>query len=662
MSTQFQFWQPYAAAVRARVRVSYCFALVYVLFAPLAVSAADVAKRGGHVVEELIVVGYVEARDAREMGGAVAVFDATDLEARRAAIVADVLRESPGVAVSRTGPTGGLTQLRIRGAESNHTLVLLDGIEVNNPAAGSEFDFSTLLGAGVDRIEILRGAQSALYGSDAIGGVVNVRTRSRGEHGVGGHLDMQGGSFATRQLAARLEGRAGRWHGSASYVDYETDGVSASAIQGERDGYEGTALHLIGGVALSDTVRVEAVWRHQDNDVATDTQDFAFPPTPSQGLVIDANQHTVGEQDYGRIALTVSGLAGRLDHILALDVTQAETANFVAGTFANGNDGERTKYSYTASLDLGSAREHNVAVGVQREELDLENRFVSIPAANYRADDEQTSAIGQYGYRFESGARVDVSARYDRNDRFDDATTIRATASLPVPAISSRVHASVGEGITNPTFFELFGFTPSTFVGNPDLQPERSRGWDVGIETALFEGRAHLDITYFDANLEDEIVTTFDFATFSSTAENQRGESDRKGVEVSLRGSHDAIGYAVSYTYLDAQDPDGRMEVRRAEHTASLQVDYRFAGARGLASMSLLYNGEQEDSEFVFATPSDRVALDDFTLLNAAIRYRLNEHLELFARGENLLDEDYQEVFGYRNQGRAGYLGARVSF
>jgi vitamin B12 transporter len=223
---------------------------------------------------------------------------------------------------------------------------------------------------------------------------------------------------------------------------------------------------------------------------------------------------------------------------------------------------------------------------------------------------------------------------------------------------STRVHASYGEGITNPTFTELFGFFPDSYIGNPDLKPEESQGWDVGVEQAMFAGRALLDVTWFDTTLDDEIVTVF-LPTFDTTSENQTGESERRGLEVALDARFDERwSLRAAYTWLDATDPNGEEEVRRPRHTGS--VNGNFATGRWNVNLGALYNGAQEDSEFVNATPATRVGLDGYTLVNLAISFDVTDNVQLFARGENLLDEDYAEIFSVRSPGIAGYLGARV--
>lgn len=642
-------------------RIYLVLPLCVTLSAPLSFAEAPPERLTQRAWEEMVVVGSHQPRPAREVGSAVSVFDAADIQRRRVTLGSELLREVPGLAVNRSGQVGNLTQVRIRGAEGNHTLVLIDGIEANDPGLSGEFNFADLLTYDVGRVEVLRGPQSALYGSEAIGGVISIRS-AEPRQGLDVHGEVEGGSFGTHRLGAALSGANQRVSGRLSVVRFDTDGISASAIEPEKDGYENTTLHGVFGVQITPQFDARVVLRNADNDVETDRQDFDFPPTPTQGLIVDADNNTESAQRYGLVELNAALLDGDWLHRAAYSYADTESDSFSAGVRSNGTRGERRKLEYQSTLMLGGgALRHTLTGGIQREWLEFENISASFPGANYRRPDDQTSYVAEYALTANDVAAISMSVRHDDNDRFDDATTVRVTGSYLLESTATRLHASFGQGITNPTFTELFGFNPDSFVGNPDLTPEESDGYDLGLEQSLFDGRALVDVTYFRATLDDEIVTVFDFDTFTSTAANQAGDSDRQGIEVTLRAQvNEQWSLQGSYTYLDATDPDGRTEVRRPEHSASANVNYRFLGGRGNLNLGAIFNGEQEDSEFVDATPGDRATLDDYTLLNAAVTFDVSDALQLFVRGENLLDEDYSEVFGYRSPGAAGYLGLRA--
>lgn len=220
----------------------------------------------------------------------------------------------------------------------------------------------------------------------------------------------------------------------------------------------------------------------------------------------------------------------------------------------------------------------------------------------------------------------------------------------------------------NPTFFDRFGFFADQFVGNSDLKPESSIGWDIGVEQALLDDRLSLGATYFDAELDDEIDGFFFDPTLGAsgafTATNLDGTSKRMGVELTARvRPFEGLDVTGAYTYTDATEPgaSGRVrEVRRPEHVASLVTNWRFLDSRANLNFRVDYNGEQKDSDFR-TFPTQRVTLDDFVLVNVSGSYDINPYVRLFARIENLLDQDYEEVFGFQTPGFAAFGGVRVS-
>ena len=253
---------------------------------------------------------------------------------------------------------------------------------------------------------------------------------------------------------------------------------------------------------------------------------------------------------------------------------------------------------------------------------------------------------------------MSISTRRDQNDRFKDLTTWRVTG---MHALWDRVrlHGSWGEGSANPTFFELFGFIPESFAGNPDLKPESSKGWDLGLSGEATDGRYAWDLTYFRSRLNSEIITSFGPAPdYFSQPINLDGASRREGWEASLTADvSELITIDANFTLLDSEEPGGRREVRRPRRSGALNTHLAFADDKGKASLSLTYNGEMQDNEFITATPTDRAEIKSVTLLNAGVSYRPNERTTLFFRGQNLLDKNYQQVFSFRAPGVTASVG-----
>ncbi len=616
--------------------------------------AQDGATEDSFADDDVIVVtGSLIPRPASEIGSAVTVLEADRIEATQTVIISDVLRSVPGLAVNRTGQQGGLTQVRIRGAEGNQTLVYIDGIEAANPVFG-EFNFANLVSADIERIEVLRGPQSALYGSEALGGVISVFTKGPGE-GFNSEFEAEGGSFGTFRLFGGMGygSDIGGVRVSAQY--YTTDGESVSPTGSEDDGFENITANLKGNVLLMDRFTVEGVVRYAESEAESDEQEFSF------GTVVDSADSSETEDLLGKIDITGPLLGDWLMGRAFIAYADTEVVNLDGGAETSFSRGDRIDYG----LHLTGQRSYgpydlSLTAAVEHEEVEFEN-------VNQQRDDSQTSLIGEYNLGVDDRLFASAAVRHDFNDVFDDATTYRFSAAFLMPAYGTRFHASFGEGITDPGFNERFGFDPDTFIGNPDLVPERSQGWDIGVTQSFFGGRALVDVTYFNADLEDEIQSTFQFidGQFISSVDNIPGESEREGVEVYLMANLlGGLTFDAQYTYLDATGADELVEVRRPEHTAAANITYTGLEERLTVNLGVDYNGEQEDLFFGFADPdfTPRKTLDAYTLVRLSGSYKLTDYLQVFARGENIFDEDYTEVLGFSTPGAAFFAGVRATY
>jgi vitamin B12 transporter len=299
---------------------------------------------------------------------------------------------------------------------------------------------------------------------------------------------------------------------------------------------------------------------------------------------------------------------------------------------------------------------------------DQQNEFLTIDSASFTfdpmaadfwakgADRARTGIAAEYSVDLPSATTVAAAVRHDWNTGFEDALTWRGTLSQRLP-MAARLHASVGTGITNPTFIEQFGFFPGSFIGNPGLMPERSLGWDVGIEQAFLGGRLTTDVTYFASNFEDKIV----LVGFPTTPINVPGISPRRGVEVTARFIPvDWLTLVATYTYTDARLADGTREIRRPRHAASASATALFASGRGRATLNVIYNGAMTDTWFNFLLGNPTVTLAAYTVVGAIVSYDVTPSTTVFVRAENIFDQDYENIFSYRAPGFAAYAGLKV--
>ncbi len=632
-------------------------ALAALPFATLPLPAA--AQESLPQTPEVVVSASRVALPSAAVGSAVTVITAEDLADKQSRFVADVLREVPGVSVTRSGGFGSMTQVRLRGAESNHTLVLIDGMEVGDPFNGSEFDFSQLLTGDIARIEILRGAQSALYGSEAIGGVISITTKRAGR-GFSATAEAEGGSFWTKSARASAGAGFDDFDLRVGAEVFESGGIDI-APQGNEDDFNRTlSANLRSSYRPTDAVEFRVTGRLVDREFERDGQDFV-----TTGQAIDSDDYTESRDINLRGEAQLDLFGGAWEQILGGAYTSSDNDRFSGGAFSSGSAGSKQKLDYQSNVTLETPEAFDSVHGftlfgeVEHESFDSIQPF--FPAADRVEETTNYAVVGEYRLQAFERLFLSGSVRHDRFDAFEDATTYRATGAFDLPETGSRLHASYGTGIKAPTFFDLFGFDPGSFVGNPGLKPERSQGWDIGLEQSFLDGRVVADVTYFQADLEDEITTGF--AGGATTPVNLDGTSERSGIETSLRVTPlDGLTLAASYTYLDAREPNGDFEIRRPQHTASFNANWRFLRDRANLNLGIDYNGETEDLEFASATPRTRVTLDDFTLVSLAGRYEVEEGIELFGRVENALDQDYEQVFGFSTPGRAVYLGARLRF
>jgi len=620
-------------------------------------------------LEGIIIEGGTlsgEPTDAATLGSATTVITGEELERRQIRHAADALRTVPGLAVNRTGGVGGLTQVRVRGAEGNQVKVIIDGVEMGSLDFG-EFDFATLLAADIERIEVIRGPQSGIYGANALAGVINIVTR-KGTREPQVSARVEGGSFNTYGVSANASGAGEFGYLSVSAAQRETDGFNIAQTGSEEDGSEQKTIFARAGFSPTSYFRIDAMGRYQENDTEIDNFNAVFDPatnsTFDDGILDDATGlSNLREQTLGRISAELDLFDKRWSQKVFADYLGEDFFSKRDGSVTNSNFGDRSRYGYLSTLrlstDIGAPASHIFVGLVENISENFESQFGVVARSR-----ETAAYAGEYQGSFSNQLFVTGNIRHDDKDSFEDATTYRLSGAYIFRGTDTRFHASYGKGITDPTFFEQFGFALN-FQGNPNLTPEESVGWDIGVEQKFLDGMLTADVTYFEGTLTDEIVSS------GQTVINQTGESERQGVEVTLNAQVTAnLAMTGTYTFTDATDPDGTQEIRRPRHSGSLGANYSFDGGRGQIGLTAIYNGEMKDNQFGgtfdlntfdFTGFSVNRTLDDYLLVNVAASYKLDDNFELFGRVENLLDQDYEEVFGYSTAPISAYGGLRVT-
>ena len=544
---------------------------------------------------------------------------------------ADTLRVLPGFALSANGHRGSLTQARVRGAESNHLLVLLDGVPLNDPALGSEFNFGALDLAGVQRVEYLAGPQSAIWGSDALAGVLYLDTTPRRD---ASRLSLGAGSHGTVDADVEFARVSGDRHAAVAVGRVVSDGTNPAATGDEDDGLANTTAHVNLGRSWNRWQALLAV-RLTDADVDYD-------PTPGpRYLPADGDRNARGRSEVVHGALRFSA-TDNIESWLALASSRDLNRQYADGAFTDGTVGRRHAATLATNF-LFDMQRVNVTVELERERIEQTGAASPFgdPNQRQRINGESIAAeyqvdVGRFGFS--------ASARADSSDAFDDAFAYRLGATF---GTNPRWFANVGRGVKNPTFTERFGFTPDTFLGNPDLAPETSLGFETGVVFTV--GTTTASLVYFDTTLHDEIDGFFfDVARGGFTARNIDGESHRQGAEATLDTRLGPVALSAAYAYVDSTADDVR-ELRRPRHIGN--IDARVAITPSVeASVGVAVSGAALDRDFS-TWPATDVELDAYRLWRGKLDITLSPRWKLILSAENLLDEDYVTVYGYRSPG-----------
>ena len=605
------------------------------------------AAQGGGGVTPLPEVVVTAARiplPADRIGSAITLITAEDIEERQSSLVEEVLRDVPGLAVTRTGNLGSFTEVRIRGAEGNQTLVLIDGMEVSDPGLGSNFDFGGLLTDGIERIEILRGPQSTLYGGDAMGGVINIITK-KGDGPTVATARTEAGSFDTGRASAHISGSTERYAFSLTGSRYQTNGISqADEDNGnpETDGYENETVVASGSYRVNDGLSLEGVARVVDTSVETDPQEFSLA-TFTFDKPADGDQRTDAVERQGIVRARLDLFGGRLENIVSAQKTIRDFKTIQDGAITFFSDADRAKLDYQGNLYLGEA--HTVVVGGETEKEEIDT--ISQPAT----DVEIQGYFAQYLVSPMAGLDLSAGIRLDDHQSFGRETTQRLTGSYLFTRTGTRFKGSYGTGFKAPTLTDLFGL-----FGNPDLQPETNDGWDAGFVQSLWAGRASLEVIYFRNKIENLIQ-------FTAQGLINTGQTDTEGIEsaLALRISPD-LSATLAYTWTSSKDLTTGLElIRRPRHTASAHATWNFR-PDAQATLGVRYGGERDDRDFTLPVAIRQVTLSSHTLVDLGLSYQLNERFRLVGRIENLLDDNYEELVDYGSRGVSAYAGVQATF
>ncbi|HEY3786062.1 MAG TPA: TonB-dependent receptor [Steroidobacteraceae bacterium] len=614
-----------------------------------ALLAPELSRAGAdEAPDSVVVTATLIPTPEQDVASSISVITAEDIAIRQQQTLPDVLKNMPGLNLVQTGGPGGSTSLFMRGTNSNHTKVLVDGIDVTDPSStGSTFDFGQFLTQDIERVEVLRGPQSGLYGADAIGGVINVITRS-GQGPLEFHGSAEGGSFDTFNQAAGISGSDGQLHYSANVEHLHAAATPVTPLDlllpGERrndDYYDNVTGTTKLGLDVTDHFDLGLVARYTDSHLRfTGDDEFSFPSFPQpQQSASDTNEY------YARVTAHSLTADEFLDQTLGVGYTRKRTTNFDPQSPTSLNTGDRVKVDWRGALKLSA--EETLVLGAEHEHDEISEPVsagVSI-SAGYA---ELQSRLGEH---FSSALNV----RYDANSQFGSKATYRVAPAWLIPESGTKLKASVGSGFKAPTLGELYqSFPQFFFFGNPDLKPETSIGYDVGFEQSLAANTVRFGATYFHNRIRNLIDTAPSGTTYANF-----GRATTQGVESFLSWSPvKSLLLRLDYTYTESTDDVLDQELLlRPRHKGTLDAQWQPMQALSF-DLNVLALGTFIDGNRDFSNP--RLQAPGYTVANIAANVALSPHLTLYARVDNLANRRYEIPVGFLQPSIGVFAGLKV--
>jgi vitamin B12 transporter len=620
----------------------------------------DVAgKAGANAIAEVVVTANRAATAADKVGSSVTVLTEQMIKASQATNAVELLAQTPGVSFVRNGGPGAATSLNIRGSENQHTVVLIDGVKLNDPSSTQGgFNIGNLMIGDISRIEVLRGAQSTLWGSQAIGGVVNIVT-DEPQKPFESSLDAEGGSRGTAYVRGGVGGASDRlvWRAAAGY--YTTDGFSAYKFGHEDDGYKNTGVSGRLRYNVTDDVSVElrSVYSKGRNDF--------------DGIAADSAEYGHTDELVVYAGLNFSLLDGRLKNRIGFAYTDTDRQNFnpilttQPLTFDAAGKNERWEYQGTFAIREG----WTATFGAETENARMRTRSPTTGEPDPAFDTGKAgidSVYGQIQGEVIKGLTLTAGLRHDDQDTYGGRTLGQVAGAWSLNGGNTVLRASWGQGFRAPGLFELY----SEF-GNLKLDPEKFESWDAGVEQRLFDGRVRLSATWFDRDADNEI--RFNSCDFGSTDPlctvngTERFGYYRNVLKTRAQGLElegeakptDRLTLSGNYTYTDAETAsgpnDGKQLTRRPKNMWNLAGTYRWPVDLS-TTVAVRHVGR------TFNDDANTVVVAGYTLVDLRVSYPLTQHLEVFGRIENALDKDYQTILNYGAPRRGFFAGVRARF
>ena len=640
------------------------FALVTFLISPFLLSQENQEQKDTSLQHEIVVTANRLETPAKEIATTVTVITAEELQRSSKTSVLEALVEILGIFVTQSGPPGSFGSVILRGANSEHTLIMMDGVELNDPITPSRSsDLAHFSIANIERIEILHGPQSTLYGSDALSGVINIITK-RGRGKPSFSLSGFGGTYGTYSGAAGVNGSIKKIDYSFQSSYFQSTGFSAanSAYEGneEEDGYKNMTLAGRLSFRPKDNLEFDLIIRSIRTETEIDNFAGAYGDDPNN--IQKYNSLFVKGEFRGLF------LSNRWEQKIGISFVDFDREQ---------NNPKDDSHPY--DMDYGTYKSRSFKVDWQNNFFLHETNTLTFGidfqqeqgSSNYDSESifgpfstlfplKKAQTIGFYVQDRIGVAKhffTTAGIRLDHHRQFGTSFTYRIAPAYLVKKTGTKLKATLGTGFKSPSLYQLYA--PGNFwgpIGNDGLEPEKSTGWDVGIEQNLMQDKVSLSATYFSMDFKNLI--DYDFSEGFINVSRARS----KGIELLLQTQlTDKISFMANYTHTRAQDKDtGDYLIRRPKDKFSAIFDYKFL-ENSFIQLTLIYTGQRDDIEVIEWT-SQRTTLNSFTVLNASVSHDLMQGIRLFLRLDNIFNEKYELVKGYGTPGFSTYAGFNLNF
>lgn len=598
-------------------------------------------SEGSSEIEEVLVSASLIPIAANRSANAITVIDSEKIKLRAAHNLGNILRDVPGLSVSSYGPLGALTSIRSRGSESNHILVKIDGVKVNDSSQDDAANLGVLSVTDIERIEIIRGPQSTIHGSEAIAGVINIITK-KADQPFSANVFSELGWRATSNNGFSIGHKNNNFNLRLSGSHLETEGINLKPSTGnDKDGYRNTAFNLKAGYKLNEQLIFSLT--HNRNFGLND-----FDGTPQE-------QFTDFQKSLNKVTLNFKSADGVSNHSFSINDSYFENANFIRqvnGNIGNGyTESGNKKFRYIGSFHLEDMNQQiSLALEKNNEEFKQffpEGYLWGGDAAGKIIQRKTNSISIEHRMSPIESMTFGISGRFDDNDFFGTSSTQRFETIYRLSK-NIRLRGALGTAVKNPTFTELYGIY-SGFTPNPDLKPEQSESYEIGFDAGLESNNFSLGLTMFKAKLENEILGGWSPVNLSTS-------STREGVEVSsLFKIRDNLEITAAYTYTDSKE-NNFAEIRRPKHIGSINTSWQVDEDFNI-NINLQSTGSQEDIALNWRDPN--VTLGGHTLVNVNVNYTANNQVDVYGSITNLFDKSYQQVNGYDTLGFGANLGIR---